>query len=114
MFNFGAEIYSRHGINFGTLNHLVDIGLIQWGDFRGFAWGSLPKRLVVHYYGRKLRLDMPNETDNELDVGQIRLTKIGQELAPISGSKPIVGFYEYVKDQWKQYLPKVKNAERKE
>ena len=29
------------------------------GDFRGFALGRLPKKLIVHYYGRKFRLDMP-------------------------------------------------------
>ena len=33
------------------------------------------------------------------------LTKIGQELAPICGSQPVEGFYEYVKEQWKEHLP---------
>ena len=106
MFNERSEIYNKRGINGDALLHLEAIGLIQWGDFRGFALGRLPKKLIVHYYGRKFRLDMPNETDNELDVGQIRLTKIGQELAPICGSQPVDGFYEYVKEQWKQYSPK--------
>ena len=62
------------------------------------------------YYGKSLHLEMPGDADNALGIGKTLLTKIGQELAPISGSKPVDGFYEYVKDQWKQYLPKVENT----
>lgn len=45
------------------------------------------------------------DANNRLKTGQVLLTKIGQELAPICGSKPVEGFYEYVKEQWKEYLP---------
>ena len=48
---------------------------------------------------------MPKDTDNQLQIGTVVLTKIGKELAPICGSKPVEGFYEYVKEQWKEYLP---------
>ena len=47
---------------------------------------------------------MPQDTDNKLDIGKARLTRIGQELAPICRSKPVEGFWEYVKEQWSQYL----------
>ena len=58
----------------------------------------------MHYYGKPLHLEIPKDINN-LAIGQIRLTRPGDELAPICGSKPVEGFYEYVKDQWKQYLP---------
>ena len=111
VFDEQSEIYNKHGINFGTLKHLEDIGLVRFADLTGFGRGDLPKRFDVHYYGRWLRLEMPWETDNHLIIGKILFTKIGQELAPICGSKPVDGFYEYVKDQWQQYLPKVENSE---
>ena len=114
VFDERAEIYDKHGINFGSLNHLEDIGLVQFADLTGFGQGGFPKRFDVLYYGRRLRLEMRKETDNHLIIGKILLTKIGQELAPICGSKPVDGFYEYVKNQWKQYLPKVENTEQKE
>ena len=59
---------------------------------------------------RLLSLEMPKDANNELETGKVFLTKIGQELAPICGSQPVEGFYEYVKEQWKQYLPAVKKA----
>ena len=112
VFDERSEIYNRHGINFGSLNHLEDIGLIQFDGIAGFQRLKLPRKFVVHYYGRQLFLEMPKAADNKLDIGSTLLTKIGQELAPICGSKPVDGFYEYVKDQWKQYLPKVENTEQ--
>ena len=114
VFDEQAEIYNRHGINFGTLNHLEDIGLVQFSSITSLGQGGFPKRFDVYYYGRRLRLEMHRETDNHLIIGKILLTKIGQELAPISGSKAVAGFYEYVKDQWKQYLPKIENTEQTE
>ena len=114
VFDEQAEIYNRHGINFDTLSHLETIGLVQYESLTGFVKSSSTKRFVVLYYGKPLPLEMPGNANNTLQVGKILLTKIGQELAPICGSTPVDGFYEYIKDQWKQYLPKVKNTEQTE
>ena len=108
VFDHDAEIYKRQGINFNTLIHLESIGLIQFNHLTGFVRQKLPKSFAVFYYGRKLTLEMLNDTDNTLELGKVLLTRIGQELAPICGSKPVEGFWKYVKDQWKQYLPKPK------
>ena len=114
VFDEQAEIYNQQGINFGSLKHLEDIGLVQFSDIAEFGQRGLPKRFDAYYYGRWLRLEMHRETDNNLIIGKILFTKIGQELAPISGSKPVDGFYDYVMDRWKQYLPKVENTEQKQ
>ena len=100
-----AEIYNRHGINFDSLLHLDSISLIQFGPTE-ITWDGLPKRFSVAYYNRPLTLEMPRDGDNELVFGTAKLTRIGQELALICGSKPVEGFWEYVTDQWKAYLPK--------
>ena len=105
VFDVQADIYNRYGINFNTLIHLESIGLIQFEGLSSFKKIGLPKRFAVSYYGKLLYLEMPQEANNGLKTGQVLLTKIGQELAPICGSKPVEGFYEYVKEQWKEYLP---------
>ena len=105
VFDVQAEIYIRNGINFNTLNHLESIGLIQFEGIADFRHLKLPKRFAVSYYGKLLYLEMPQDANNELNTGKVILTKIGQELAPICGSAPVEGFYEYVKEQWKEYLP---------
>ena len=105
VFHASGEIYNRHGINFNTLQHLDSIGLIQFGGMMGMS-ARIPKRFTVAYYGRRLTLQMPKDADNDLDIGMATLTRIGQELAPICGSRPVEGFWEYVRDKWKDYLPK--------
>ena len=106
VFDPESEIYNRHGINFNSLIHLDSIGLIQFNGTTSFLTTNLQKRFVLFYYGRQLDLEMSKDTGNNLSIGKTLLTRIGQELAVISGSKPVEGFWEYVKDQWKQYLPK--------
>ena len=106
IFDEKGEIYNREGVDFGTLTHLDSIGLIQFNPLSGFRRIRLPRQFVLSYYGRPLVLEMFKETDNELDAGKVLLTKTGEELAPICGGKPVDGFWEYVKDQWKQYSPK--------
>ena len=112
VFDHKVEIYNEHGINFNSLSHLESIGLVQFGRGRHFKRVNLPKTFVVHYYNKPLFLELHKESANELKTGKILLTKIGKELAPICGSKPVDGFYDYVKDQWKQYSPKVEDAEQ--
>ena len=106
VFDPEAEIYNRHGINFSSLIHLDSIGLIQFNGTTSFLTKNLPKRFVVFCHGRLLALEMSKDAGNNLPIGKTLLTRIGKELAVISGSKPVEGFWEYVKDQWKQYLPK--------
>lgn len=107
IFNERAEIYNSQEIHFGSLRHLDSIGLIQFGAQK-IVRRNLPKRFSATYYDRSLTLEMPNDSGDQLILGTSDLTLIGQELVPICGSKPVDGFWEYVKDQWKQYLPKPK------
>ena len=112
VFDETAEIYNRHRIDFDTLSHLNSIGLIQGEHVARFTRTSLPRRFDAHYYGKPLPLEIFSVDNNVLKIGKTLLTKIGQELAPISGSKLVDGFYEYVKNQWWQYLPTVENTEQ--
>jgi hypothetical protein len=66
---------------------------------------KLPKNFYILYFGQPLLLEMPKDEGNELDIGHVLLTKVGQELAPICGSKPIDGFVEFVKEEWKAHIP---------
>lgn len=105
---FGTKegIYTSHGINYSSLRLLENIGLIQLNSLSEFVQTGLPKHTVLYYYGRRLLLELPSDVGNQLVVGNTLFTTIGKELAPICGSKPVDGFYEYVRDKWKQYLPK--------
>ena len=100
-----SPIYNRNGIDFDVLRHLESIGLIQWEPTAHYEEDKLPRIINVCYYDRWLRLEVPSRHYNYLEVGKVLLTKVGEELAPICGSQPVEGFYEYVKEQWKEYLP---------
>ncbi len=106
VFDIEDDIYNDKGINFGSLSHLESIGLIRFDNMTDFSLTSLPQKVAVSYYGNVLGLALEKETDNELEVGRVLLTKVGQELAPICESKPVDGFMDYVKDKWKNLLPK--------
>ena len=105
VFDFQAEVYKRHGINFDTLSHLESIGLILLGSVNDFISQNLPEKFKVFYYGRHFTLEIPHDANNTLRVGKVLLTRIGQELAPICGSNPVDGFFEYVNVKWKDYSP---------
>lgn len=105
VFNHQDDIYTSRGINFQSLGHLESIGLIRFDLLTEFRASKLPKRLVVQYYGNRLelRFDQP-DGENELRLGRVFLTKIGQELARVCNSAPVPGFLDHVRKEWKQYL----------
>ena len=112
VFDVQAEIYNKHGINFTTLSHLESIGLVQFDGVTDFINQELPKRFTVLYYDRALTLELPLDAGNTFQIGKVLLTRIGQELAPICGSRPVDGFWEYVRDRWKKYSPKEAEVQR--
>lgn len=111
VFNHQAKIYNNHGITFDSLSHLESIGLLQLSPSFSFIRLDLPKRLPAFYYGKEIILKLPHNNGNELEVGGVMLTNVGRELAPICGSKPVDGFWEFVKKEWKNYLPKEETPE---
>ncbi len=100
VFDVRHEIYEKHEITFNILSHLDAIGLISFAHLAGYKRAKLPKNVIVWYYGQRLELEFPKDEDNELEIGKVLLTKVGQELAPICGSNRSDEFYQYVVEKW--------------
>lgn len=100
IFDVREKIYDDQGINFSSLSHLESLGLIQFNDLSGFRRLGLPKSATVFYYGQPATLSLPNDADNDLALGHVLLTRAGQQLAQVCDSKPVDGFFQYVKDKW--------------
>ena len=100
IFDVQASIYNDLGINFNTLSHLESLGLIQFNQLTGFRRLRLPKSPTVYYYGQPVTLSLPNETENDFALGNVLLTRAGEQLAAVCESKPVDGFFEYVKEKW--------------
>jgi hypothetical protein len=100
IYDVESEIYNSHGINFSTLTHLDDIGLITFEHLTGFLRKGFPKRITIFYYGEPLIIEFSNQENNALDIGKIILTNTGQQLSRICGSEPIDGFLDYIIKKW--------------
>lgn len=100
VFDVQGNIYNQQGINFNSLSHLESLGLVQFNNIGGFRWLKLPKNITVSYYGKLTNLTFPAESDNELQLGNVLLTRAGQQLAPVCGSTPVEGFYDFIYEKW--------------
>jgi hypothetical protein len=100
VFDILEPIYNERDINFKTLTHLDDIGLVSFGTVSGFKRMKLPKVITIFYYGIPVHIEFAKETDNDLALGKVLLTKTGEQLAPICGSKPVDGFLNYILEKW--------------
>ena len=52
----------------------------------------------------------PKDQDNELDIGKVLLTKVGEELATVCRVPGVAGFLDYVKEKWKSHLAEASEA----
>jgi hypothetical protein len=95
-----AEVCLKHGIGFNTLSHLASIGLIQFSNQDGFLRLWLPKTVMLAYYGRPAELTFSSDSNNKMDIGKVMLTKVGEELARVCGSKPDQDVFDYTVAIW--------------
>jgi hypothetical protein len=107
VYDLDHQIYDQQGITFMSLQHLDAIGLIQFNFATGFGGTKLPKIFALQYYGIVICLQLPQPEDNTMDLGKVLLTKMGKELAPISGSVGSDQFLEYIVARWQEsgYAP---------
>jgi hypothetical protein len=94
------DIYEAQMINFATLRHLDDIGLISLNVVGSVTLDDFPQVQTFHYHGTSINLQFPKTDNNNLELGHVLLTKAGQELAPISGSVGQPQFMEYMISKW--------------
>lgn len=94
------DIYEAQMINFETLRHLDDIGLISLNVLGSLTLDDMPQVQTFHYHGMSVSLQFPKTDNNNLELGHVLLTKAGQELAPISGSVGQPLFLEYMISKW--------------
>lgn len=94
------KVYNRQGIDFSALNHLETLGFVQFNEITGFERMRIPKSVTVFYFGRPVELTFPKDAGNDLALGNILLTRTGQELALVCGSNPVDGFFDFVYDRW--------------
>ncbi|MCL4315519.1 MAG: DUF2806 domain-containing protein [Gammaproteobacteria bacterium] len=112
IFDVQEKIYNDQEINFSSLSHLESLGLIQFNHLSGFRRLGLPKSATVFYYGQPATLSLPKDADNDLALGHVFLTRAGQQLAQVCDSKPVDGFFQYVKDKWiaQSLIPKPESS----
>lgn len=79
---------------FEDLQHLDDIGLINFETTSSFIKTGFQKRGYIGYYGCPVELHFGGEQDNTLEVGKALLTTAGIELVPISGAMSSVSSFE--------------------
>jgi hypothetical protein len=113
IFDSENEIYRNHGITFDVLTHLDSIGLIRFESLSGYVRAELPQSFSVSYCGKPLELTLKGQKEKNLPFGQVLLTSIGKELLKVADIELIPEFYEYAKDQWKEYLPQENDDEKK-
>jgi hypothetical protein len=95
------QIYNQHGIGFSALSHLESIGLVQFDPLAGYQKKRLPKRFDTYYYEQQVLIEMPEDSNNSMNIGKVMLTRTGFELVPISGSHPVDGFLEFIQNKWR-------------
>jgi hypothetical protein len=111
IFDPTADIYTKKGVNFTTLTHLDNIGLIQFQALSGFKRLGLPKKFPVLYCGKPLWLELPKGKDNDISTGKVLLSRLGRELVSVCNPSRVEGFEEYVEEQWKKFIPQKEETE---
>ncbi|MER0217465.1 MAG: DUF2806 domain-containing protein [Nitrosomonas sp.] len=105
IFDIKSEIYTNNGIRFDELLHLESIGLIKCEFKDGYLLLELPKKIRVVYHNQQIDLEMSKEENNELSIGDVLLTSVGEQLASICKITPLHGFAEYLLEKWKGHNP---------
>ena len=106
VFDVMDQIYADKYLDFRALSHLDSIGLIEFNNLTGFVINDLrPQMYLVTYFGTAVSLNIVG--DRPLQLGKVRLTRIGAELERICDAKPVDGFLDYTLQQWSKHSARV-------
>lgn len=95
-----SPIYGKKGITFSALKHLDAIGLVMFQSISGFRIQGRGQFARFYYYGTPIDLELQNPENNDIQLGKVLLTKVGQELAPVCGAIKSEEFIDYIVQEW--------------
>lgn len=101
------QIYTQQGIHFESLANFESLGLLQFSGTGGYELDKTPQMVSYIYLDVKLELEFPMSI-NKFDVGKVMLTRADQELIRLSEAGPVIGFTDYLAQQWRKSGIKVK------
>lgn len=97
------KIVTDNGVSWSSLKHLDEIGLVSFESLAGFiskkpdipvnAANWFHSLFMLGYGGRTC---MVKPQKNQLQIGQVKFSKAGAELAQICNEPPIVGYFEHI------------------
>ena len=85
IFDYQNKIIEKYNINFSTLQHLDELGLITFNTMSVFNLTSKVDNMNIGYYGRILKIDFKNS--KTIETGLVCLTKIGADIIKVSQPK---------------------------
>jgi hypothetical protein len=93
-----VHVYSEGSIDFRSLTHLDNIGLISFSLTNDLHITSPEKTAFISYFGHIYRLDFIK--DNKLPIGMVILTQIGKQLASVCNPVLRVDIEDYIVKHW--------------
>lgn len=106
VFDYDEPVYGEEGINFDVLTHLETLGLVTFDATTPFVFKAPRTTVQLEYFGRGVSISqnpVSLEPSAPLEIGSTLLTRVGQELAPISGATPKDSFFSYVLSTWNSH-----------
>ena len=99
VYELNGKIYRDNGMDFPTLLHLDEIGLLNFTEVAEHsAITSEGLRGCVQYFDEQISVELgPNQ---RLRTGFVTLTRTGEELVRICDAGPIEGFSDYIRRTW--------------
>ena len=72
------------------LFHLDQIGLVTvFRHSQRYARDGLPKRILASYFGESVVLEFTRDDSNQLPIGKVIFTQVGEQLAPLCVASPV-------------------------
>lgn len=100
VFDIQNQIYEKHSLFFTTMNHLDNIGLLTFEPITGFCLMSLPEQIELTYFGSPITIRFNQADNNELSIGKVTLSQIGQELYSIVNAISAPDILKYTIEKW--------------
>lgn len=102
IFDVTDGVYEKNGITFSSLTHLENIGLIKFNNIQSYMLKRVNQHISLLYFGIPVSFKFNLPENNNFEIGNVMLTRSGQELAPICGASPNLEFLKHMISKFKE------------